>query len=365
MFKSNETFRKASGIFLAVSFLLFLYFYLLDLFHYKINIDDQVAAYAATRLDLSQFVKFYTHYANGRWFSHLISACTFQFLKCNYHLYAAYLAFHLLLFVGGASFLFFNFSKSILKKPTGIRACFQSALGFTISLYFFLFEGRSEIWTWVSSVHAHLLSVTLSFFLFGILLLDGKMKRYVLPATLLSLCLGGLNEVNAAAILVCLILFALYHTLCRINGKQKIYLSCFAVLGLIIGLFLNYWSGGTYVRLAMLPDFKILQAFKNTLHTLLLPVLHFQMLPAFITGAVIFRLTFPQLEFKRFDKSQLQFVTAAAILFLLVIFLHCLALSDLDPPRGEIWDSTFFLSALLLFWPRKTLPIQSQLASLH
>ena len=278
--------------------------------------------------------------ANGRWFSHIVCAFSFYFLQHNFTLYALYLTFLMLLFILGISSLYKNYCKTFLQKQVSFSSRISFAAVFTATIYFLLFEGRWEIWSWVSSANNHLLSVITCLFLFSVLLEE---NGNVLLAFLLAAFVGGLNEVNAIcsvmSIIGLLLLNKFYFTTIKLR-KLNLFI---AIVAIASSLIVNINSGGYKIRMEGLPDFTLLQSLKNTLHSFLIPFIHYKYLP-FILGALfIFYFFIREGKLKTIWKEEIVIFICAFFIVIVSFFIHCYSLSDIMPPRGELWGYCLLL----------------------
>src|SRR5438309_2199081 len=148
-----------------------------------------------------------------------------------------------------------------------------------------------------------------------------------------------LNEVNAVcnAVFAVALLFMnkIYFPEIKLNALG-IWLS---VLSITISLAVNLYSGGYKMRMEGLPDFTLGQSLKNTAHTFLMPLIHYQYLPFILCALFIFFLflkggldNFKQVI--SLSKKEIgQFVWVFSIV-ILSFFLHCYTLSDIVLPLG-------------------------------
>ncbi len=286
--------------------------------------------------------------ANGRWFSHVISGLVLFGAGHNTTVYTFYIFAFLFLSLGCVSVLLKNFYRIFARKDISWRKSFIAALIFISILYFLLYPGRREIWFWLSSASNHLLSVSLGLLLFGLLISDrgGFVKSALV--FIVAACVGGLNEVNAICNLLLLIgLIFFLPTYCpQAITKRGNYL--LAILGIILSLAINFMSGGYRTRMEVLPDFALMQALKNTTHSILQPILQKDMIPVMIIALMgLGYLLQRQLQKNQMTAYQLkrELIVFATTMFLigLSFFLHCYTLSDVVPARGALWGYTLFL----------------------
>lgn len=318
----------------------FSFFY--EVQHYKVNIDDCYNDYAVSHWGVAKAAQKSFSDINGRWFSHIITSFTFLFLKHDFFLYAVYLTVFMLLFVFAVNSFYRGCFQS--KKMPQTESLFFS-FTFTAALYFLLYDGRHEIWIWVSSVNNHLLSVILSFFLFSVLL----KKQYVATVILiilLSAFIGGLNEVNALCTVLVISLLFLQQNKFFIRINKRTLLLSFMLIS--ASLLVNIFSGGYESRMNGLPAFNLFQSVKNTAHTALMPFLQQNLILLRLIALLVFLFSLDERFYrKRIGKEYFFTIILSLALMLVSFFLHCLILSDIVPPRGETWACALFLLMLV------------------
>lgn len=328
----------------------FLFYFIYDVLHYRTTLDDCFYDGIIRKWGIGESIDLCYKILNGRWFSHIICAISFYFLQHNFTLYALYLAFLLLLFVVGVNSLYKNYCKTFLQKEISFSKSISFSFVFTAAVYFLLFEGRREIWGWVSSANNHLLSVIICLFLFSLLI---KEKRNLFLIFLLAAFVGGLNEVNAmCSVLLIVGLFLLnkfYFQKIKLS-KMNLFIS---VIAIIISLLVNINSGGYKMRMGGLPDFTWAQSIKNTMHSFLIPFIHYKFLPVILGTAFIFFLFLKEGTFKVFSRKEIIIFSSAFIIVLISFFLHCYSLSDIMPLRGELWGYTFLLFVVCIGFSKK------------
>ena len=326
----------------------FLCFFFYDAFHYQNNIDDSYNDAALSRVGITGSIKLFFSEANGRWFSHIITAITFHFLKHNYVYYAGYVSCMMLLFVASIAVLYKAYFKTFLRENVPVLRSIVFGFVFTATLYFLLFAGRAEIWAWVSSANNHLLSVILCGLLFSLLLQENTAIYKTAGVVLLAAAIGGLNEVNAVCCSLTVFgLFVMrriyYPTLNLSTGVMWL-----AIVIILSSLAINVLSGGYSNRMHSLPDFTLGQSLKNTLHTFALPVMQYQL----IALRLVVLLTFlwfvdSDLLKLKFEGQQLMIALGVLAIIGVSFFLHCFILSDIVPARGEVWGYSLALFVLM------------------
>ena len=318
------------------------------LLHYRVWPDDCFFDGLTHKLGVAKTYSLCYSLLNGRWVGNALACGIFYVAGHNFTLYAIFLSLFTLGFVGAAAFLFRSYSLTFRRQQISKAAAFFFGIVFTSVVYFMQYPGRAETWGWLDSATVHMLSVTLSMLLTGMLIDESSPKNR--PAILLlSLALGGMNEVNA----VCsaLLLSGLY--LSR-NAYRRARLSrlsfVIAIVGIGGSLLINYLSAGFTTRMNGMPDLDLVQALKNTVHSFLLPFMQPEPVSlAVILGLLLLTALALRTEEGRYMLRDIQvrkaLVFAAGLLFMSV-FLHCHILSDIIPPRGALWPYTLLLFVL-------------------
>lgn len=320
------------------------YFYLIT--HYQVQLDDCFFDGLTHTLGFWKTYTFCYEAVNGRWLGNLLATVIFFVSGHDFLAYTLILALFALGFIAAAAFLFASYMQTFRnKKPAGIRSLFYG-LVFASALYFLQFSGRREIWGWLDSATVHLTSVILCMLLFALLIRKNGNSSLIF---LCALGLGGLNEVNAVGSL--LIVAALYLHRKDFAPVQFASTKLLLAAGAIAAsLALNISSSGYNMRMAALPDFTLLQALKNTVHTLAMPVLSpdprallMLALLAIILLLPYFTGSAPVALPGRMEQRSMVF---AAALIVLVFFLNCYTLSDVVPARSALWGHALFLFVL-------------------
>jgi hypothetical protein len=328
----------------------FLCFFFYDALHYITNLDDSFNDEYVSNLGVVEAAKLFFSNINGRWFSHIITAIAFHFLKHNYAYYAVYVTGMMLLFVASISVLHKTYLKTFFSQEVSVLQSVLFAFVFTATLYFLLFVGRQEIWAWVSSANNHLLSVVLCVLLFALLLQQNKSGFKTIAVFLLAAAIGGLNEVNASCCALSVVgLFFLqqfYYPQLKLSKLNMI----LAALIIITSLSVNVISGGYESRMNSLPNFTLPQSIKNTVHTFALPVMQYKFIVLRLFALLTF-LFFIDTDFSnlKFTKQDIKIACAVLAIVAVSFFLHCYILSDIVPTRGEIWGYTLLLFVLYSF----------------
>ncbi len=328
----------------------FLCFFFFDAFHYITNMDDSFNDEYVSKIGIIESIKLFFSNINGRWFSHIITAVAFAFLKNNYTYYAIYVTVIMLLFVVSISTLYETYFKTFLRTEVGVKKSIAIAFVFTATLYFLLFVGRQEIWTWVSSANNHLLSVVLCVFLFSLLLRKSKSILKTTMVFLLAAAIGGLNEVNAACCVLVIAGLFLFQKFYYAHLKLNISTMVFAAFVILASLSINAFSGGYVSRMNGLPSFTLPQSIKNTVHTFALPVMQYKLigLRLFVLFTFLFYVDTDFSKLK-FTKKDVRILIGVLAIVAASFFLHCFILSDIAPARGEVWGYTLFLFFIFCF----------------
>lgn len=333
----------------------FLFFFFFDAFHYITNIDDSFNDEYVSKIGITESIKLFFSNINGRWFSHIITAIAFVFLKHNYTYYAMYVTAMMLLFILSIGVLHKTYFKTFLKEEILIKKSIAFAFVFTATLYFLLFVGREEIWAWVSSANNHLLSVILCVFLFCLLLKEDKLSFKITLIFLIAAAIGGLNEVNAAccalSVLGLFLLHHFYYSQLKLNTSAMF----LAIVIILASLSVNVFSGGYESRMNGLPHFALPQSIKNTVHTFALPVMQYKLISwrlfALFTFLFFIDTNFSKIKFKKQDiKVAIGVIATISASF----FLHCFILSDIVPARGEVWGYTLLLFLIFAFVTKRS-----------
>lgn len=332
----------------------FLCFFFYDALHYIANIDDSFNDEYVSKMGAVDAAKLFFSNINGRWFSHIVTAIGFHFLKSNYTYYALYVTSMMLLFVASISVLHKAYLKTFLNQEVSIMKSVLFAFVFTATIYFLLFVGRQEIWAWVSSANNHLLSVILCVLLFSLLLQENKSVFKSIIVFLLAVAIGGLNEVNATCCVLSVVglyfLQQFYYSQLKLNKANMV----MAVVIIVASLSINVFSGGYESRMNGLPNFTLPQSIKNTVHTFALPVMQYKLLVLRLFALLTF-LFFVDTDFSKIKLNRNDKIIACAVLAIITVsfFLHCYILSDIVPARGEVWAYTLLLFVLYAFVTKK------------
>ncbi|MGZ3865702.1 MAG: hypothetical protein ACXVC6_13080 [Bacteroidia bacterium] len=331
----------------------FLFYFFSDAFCRHFSLDDYFYEGLVRRFGITGSVNAIYDTANGRWFSHIICAYSFKFIGTGFLTYGIYLTLLLLLFLFSLAIFYNVYNTTFLNRKVSFIEQLAFSLVFTACLYFLLFEGRWQTWGWVASANTHLMSVIVSLLLFSFLLKNEARASSGFWVFFLAAFLGGLNEINAicAAIMApgVWLIAKKYFTNIKLSPVNVV----ITILSITGSLLININSGGYKERMAGLPDFKVVQSLKNTLHSAVMPLLNYQYLFYFAAGLLVFILFIsegrPRLEKKHFVVGLLALSIAG-----LSFFGHCFTLSDIVPARGAVWaDCMLLLMLSFILVPKK------------
>jgi hypothetical protein len=207
-------------------------------------------------------------------------------------------------------------------------------------LFFFIIENSFETWFWISATGVYLVSLIVAMCGFAVLFSEQKAAVKLPAAFVLFLLAGGFSE--SFAVMYVILLLAL----CRKKSFRIVALP--AIAGIMIGLSLHLFSAGREARLEQLPDFTVLQALKNTIHSLAFPLLRYELLPIKILPIVFFVFFVKSQNAFTFHLSPLIRRAAFTLVFIAIsFFIPCYLLSDIVPERAA--SLGYFAGVLFLF----------------
>jgi hypothetical protein len=349
----NDAFRRSASILLRffppALIVLMLVVFGYYAFTYKWILDDfqfRVALRGSTIADTSLY--FYKNF-NGRFASHLFLCSVFSLFRNSVDLLFIYRFLMLLAFIISLAHLLKNylalFRETII---TTARSIFFATF-ITSFLFFFFFAGRMELWFWISSTGVYLIGMIIGMNAFALLLSEDQTPLKTGLAAFLFFLAGGFSE--AYAIMFLLLLLYIDFKFIRKQSrfaKQRQVIN-FMYAGMIIGLLANFLSHGTHNRLNTLRDFGILQALKNTTHSLAFSFLRYKyfLIELALTGIVLLyaHFHFPKAfaGWKHFFKR----ATPVVIFISISFFIPCYILSDIVPDRAA--SIGYFAGVLFLF----------------
>lgn len=332
-------------LFLSMAFIV-LFVYFSDVYSQKPLDDDRMFETVMDTSSVSEAAFFYYHHVNGRLASHFVTCAVFKAIKFQPLFYVAVNILFLLLFVLALWFLLKQYLERYRSKSAASRNPLLMAFLITVFFYYFFFEGRIEVWYWVSSTSVYITSYVLAFLGFGLLIGHyANGIRYSVPPLLFFLS-GGFAESNA--LLYVMVLFAMIW-LHRKQGWARLLPYGLSIAAIAGGLLINGLSGGLTSRLGWLPEFDFLYALKNTFHSMALPLIRLAFLP--VKLALIALLVFYARQYSgkwSFDKKMLFEKFAWLFVFAFVSFyFSSVLLSDIVPNRAA--SAIYLLGTLLLF----------------
>jgi hypothetical protein len=280
---------------------------------------------------------------NGRWFSNLAELLFLYPVLFWFPGLFLVRVLILLLFIRGlelfiSEFIYNRFRKTMSDTLVRLIAIFCTAL-----LFFVFWEGRVEVWFWLSSLCSHLLSLSLMLWLFGFLLKENARTIEKCMIVFISAVLGGMSETYA---LMCLLLLLIFF----LKGMTSLRRTVLPFTVMLLSVLLNVCSPGARARLGVLPDVDILQALKNSIHSMLLPVIAFYYIPLkllIVSLAVLFgRLLRDKLGLADSPISLRHFLPELLLVLALIFvsyFIPCLLLSDIVADRMQSFAYLLFL----------------------
>jgi hypothetical protein len=327
---------------------LLLAFYGWFAFHYRPIVDDFLFMQVMKERSVFDAAVYFFDNFNGRMASHFYLATLFRVFGGREQLFFIYHFFLLAAFISTLAFALKNFVRACRKTCISFQHAFFYSAFVTAFYFFFFFEGRVEVWFWVSATGVHLVSMILALAGFAVLYSEWKAAWKTTASFACFFIAGGFSE--SYAILYAVLLFFIL-----LNGrrtKEKLIPPVSLILalsGLMLAVLLNVASSGITNRLGWLPEFNLVQALKNTLHSLALPVLRLKHLPfkiALVTGLFLYvKLRFGvSMQAGNFPWKKagllLGFIT-------LSFFLPCYLLSDIVPDRAAAL--AYFAGVVFLF----------------
>lgn len=286
---------------------------------------------------------------NGRLFSHFYLCTVFSIFNEPESMFIIYHFLLLTAFVCSLAFLLQNFMSTWRNKTLSFRASLSRAAFITAFFAFFYAEEGFETWLWISSTGVYLLSLILA--MTGLALIFSRQKSPVksLPVFVLFFLTGGLSETYALMYIAVIAAAGISAYKQKLFEHEILSAGTAGIFGIAGGLYINYISQGLANRLSWLPDLNLLQALKNTAHSLAFPFLRYEYLPLKI-ALVLLLLVFAKRQYGmihfspgKFARNGLPILAFIAISF----FLPCLILSDIVPARAA--SLGYFAGVLFLF----------------
>lgn len=309
---------KTGGIILLIAFV---FSFFSNLFYNAFTYDDAFSLATIKAFGFKNAWFYYYQNVNGRWLSHFFLLAAFQFCSYSFLLYSL-MSICLLLF----SIVLIAALIKPVQESFKLMHFLQAGVYFSL-LYFVLYSGKFECFFWMNSIFMHWLG--LIFILACLALLKYQVKLlFTLPVFFMC---GGFNEIFALTFAFILLSFSFLEKYKPIHKKIVI-----CSIALVLGLCLNFISGGISTRLQLLPDFQFIQSVKNTLHSIFILFVgqKFSISVLLIILAVMAILVFsPKINSFNLSKPELILL---AIAFVIGLFLTSFVLSDVAPYRSLI-----------------------------
>ncbi len=321
----------------------FISIFVFETFNYKLIADDEWFRDLLSEKGIINATVYTYVNVNGRWFSHLWDCIIFKLFLHRYNLLFMYHFFLLVFFILALS----QFIITVFQKQYSIVISYLKSVLISICLtaffFFFYFEGRVEVWYWVTATGVHLLSL-IALLILITYCIKSNLRPIENSLVLISaVAIGGMSESYALMSLV-ILLFGGY--------KQFIPLkkSLFIIILIIVSLLVNILSGGLQSRLSALPDFNLVLALRNTIHSLLLPFINYRYLPLKI-GVLVITFLFAEKIGKLKNIGRGKFVFGHFFKQLIVVisiitlsfFIPCFLLTDIIAYRMASFGYLFFL----------------------
>jgi|GEM_PF-2762595 len=332
-------------IFLCVAFAgLFVYFSLA--YANKLLADDLWFEHVADNNIFTDAAQSFYRNVNGRLASHYFTCAVFGIISHKPTLYVGFNVLMLIGFMASLRFLLKNYLQRFYPKSALRHKLTVLAIVMTAFYYYSFFEGRIETWYWVSSVTVYIASLIIAMFAFGFLLGHYPKKIQCTIPPLLFFMAGGFSETNAVLYALIMLFFLFYNKQLLSKVAVPYYLS---MLGIAGGLFINLVSGGLQSRLGWLPEHDFLYAFKNALHSMVVPFLRLKHLPFKIVFIALL-LMYVKHYYERISvniKSAKPKLAGFVIICFVILYITCYLLSDIAPDRAM--SVLYWLFVFLLF----------------
>jgi hypothetical protein len=328
---------------------LFLGFFGYFAWNYHLIVDDFQFQTIISQKSIYSASIFYYENFNGRLASHFFLFSVFRIFQGHENLFFIYHFLMLAGFVFSLAHFLRNYLESFRNKIISFRQSLYWSLFITAFLFFFFFEGRVELWFWISATGVYLISFILVLNAFAFALRKNQTKISILLSTILFFLAGGFSESYALMYLMILSGIAFFIYKKQLLPKNNLLALFFGMLVLIGALIINISSPGIHNRLGWLPEFRFLHALKNTLHSLAFPFLRYKHLPfvAALTG--IFFLFSHFIFSKTAETRKINYSKMILLLFFISIsfFIPCYLLTDVVPDRAA--SLGYFVGVLFLF----------------
>lgn len=310
----------------------FLVILAIDLGHFVLVSDDLwFRDLTCNRSFGDAFHELYTT-VNGRWSSHFIDLSAFYLLRIDLRFqYWIHLIF-LFYFVASVAY----FIKHMSSVQVRWQDAFTQAICWVALLFFFCWKDRLECFYWINGEGVYLCSIATTLFLLALLKKKSTTRYEKLLLWVLPFVIAGMYEISALVLMLSFISM-------DVKGKWKL------VGGLAAGLLLNVIAPGMHARMGLLPEWNWLQAFRNTLHSMLLPLLDLPFLPLRILVLVLTFLL--GMSSRMYIPVVIDWKGGSVLLvgIFLLYFLPCLTLSDITAARMQLPMEAILL-AIVYVW---------------
>jgi hypothetical protein len=308
---------------------------------------------------------FFYQQVTGRWLGHILSFLNFSIFGCQVHYYWIPVLLMLFVFLCSLAYLLRVLAGRYFGFKVSFFGALFSSLLFTSCLYFFLYEGRWETWYWLSSVFIHPFGLSLMFLGFGCIL-DENLKgpaAYILLG-LAFFALGGIQEICSV---LSFLFFAWIYKESNPAGRPALLRKMIpAAFALAVSFLVNLLSSGFRTRIDNQPSFRILQSLKNTIHSMLVPVLNYEYLIPRVLAFLIWiwwlRNIRSQINIPNQLSPGLVFKRSTLPAFgiiVLCLFMTCYVLCDIAPQRCLLFPAVTFMlfsTGLVLHYPAPPIP---------
>jgi len=312
----------------------------------KLLADDLWFEHVADNNNFSDAAMLFYQNVNGRLVSHYFTCAVFEVISHRPALYVVFNVLLLIAFIVSLRFLLKNYLQRFYPQSALRNKLTALAIVMTAFYYYFFFEGRIETWYWVSSATVYIASLIAAMFAFGFLIGQYPNKiQYTVPPLLFFMA-GGFSETNAVLYVLLMLLYLFYNKHLFSNKAIPYY---FCMIGIAGGLVINLLSGGLQSRLGWLPEHDFLYAFKNALHSMVVPFLRLKHLPFKIIFIALL-LIYVKHYYGRISvniKSVKFKLAGFLIICFIALYITCYLLSDISPDRAM--SVLYWLFVFLLF----------------
>jgi hypothetical protein len=346
----NRFFRGQIGYLIpAALILVFLCSFIHGVLWYKPDGDDLYFLGVQKAMGSWKGSLFFYQQVTGRWLGHILSFLNFSLFSYHVHYYWIPVLCMLFVFLSSLAYLLRVLSDTYFDYRISFFEAFFSALVFTSCLYFFLYEGRWETWYWLSSVFIHPFGMSLMFIGFGCMLDEGV--KGPVGYTVLGLAFFALGGIQEICSVLSFLFFAWIYKECAVVRRPALLRKMvLAALVLTVSFLGNLLSSGFRTRIDNQPSFRVLQSLKNTIHSMLVPVLDYKyLLPrvlAFLVWILWLRTIFHRMRSeKQMNISEvLKRIALPALGIISVsLFMTCYVLCDIAPQRCLLFPAVVFM----------------------